>query len=225
MVPENSDSTPTGLFGRRSGKRESLAPRAAVLGLDNLERGISLFGASIAFVLAIVTGIEWARNIPVINTVKHVKGKACPKLYHLVTSLCEEKVITTRSEWEIKFFFIVFVAICLLYFSLRRKRAGVACFAIFLGLGLGIESGLVFFFLGVWLIVRAYRLQKYGVATMLASNRVARDMATARKEGRAYKSDASSTADTPSKSTSPKPATPEASKRYTPKKPPRRRRS
>jgi hypothetical protein len=224
MVPDNSDSTRTGLFGRRSGRRESLAPRAVVLGLDNLERGISLFGASIAFVLALVTAIEWDRNIPVINTVKHVKGKACPKLYHLVTSLCEQKVTTTRSEWEIKFFFILLVALCLLYFSLRRKRAGVACFAIFLGLGLGIESGLVFFFLGVWLIVRAYRLQKYGVATMLASNRVAREMADARKEGRTYKTEASSATDTSSKSTPAKPTTPEASKRYTPKKPPPKRR-
>ncbi len=228
MVPENSDSTRTGLFGRRSGRRESLAPRAAVLGLDNLERGISLFAASIAFVLAIVTAIEWARNLPVTNTAKPTKTYKCPPHYHLTKTklLCEQIVRTTRSEWEIKTFFILLVAICILYFALRRKRAGVACFAVFLGLGLGIESGLVFFFLGVWLIVRAYRLQKYGVATMLASNRVARDMATARKEGRAYTSDSStSTTAASSKSTPPKPATPEASKRYTPKKPPRRRRS
>lgn len=207
-----------------------MAPREAVLGLDKLERGVSLFGASIAFALALVTAVEWARNVPVVNTVKHVAGKACPKHYHLYATLCEQKVITSRSEWEVRFFFILLVALCILWFALRRKRAGVACFAIFLGLGLGIESGLVFFFLGVWLIVRAYRLQKYGVATMLGSNRVARDMATARKEGRTYQPESSNTtaattSSTPSKSASPKPATPEASKRYTPKKPPRRRRS
>ncbi len=202
-----------------------MAPRAVVLGLDNLERGISLFGASIGLVLALVTAVEWARNVPVINTLKHVKGKACPKPYKLVVSLCEQKVITTRSEWEVKFFFIVLVSLCILYFALRRKRAGVACFAVFLGLGLGIESGLVFFFLGVWLIVRAYRLQKYGTATMLGSNRVARDMAVARKEGRTYKADSTSSPESSSKSTPSKPTAPEASKRYTPKKPPRRRRS
>ena len=197
-----------------------------MLGLDNLERGISLFGAGIALVLALVTAIEWVRNVPVINTLKHVKGKACPAPYKLVTSLCEQKVVTTRSEWEVKFFFILLVGLCILYFALRRKRAGVACFAVFLGLGLGIESGLVFFFLGVWLIVRAYRLQKYGVATMLGSNRVAKDMATARKEGRSFKPDSSSSSsDSTSKSTPTKPTAPEASKRYTPKKPPRRRRS
>jgi hypothetical protein len=196
-----------------------------VLGLDNLERGISLFGASIALVLALVTAVEWVRNVPTYNYVKHVKGTACPKLYHLVVSECEQKIVTSRSEWEIKFFFILLVALCILYFALRRKRAGVACFAVFLGLGLGIESGLVFFFLGVWLIVRAYRLQKYGVATMLGSNRVAKDMAVARREGRTFKTETSSDAKTSSKSTPAKPTAPEASKRYTPKKPPRRRRS
>jgi hypothetical protein len=227
MVPENSDPTPTRSFGRRSGRRESVAPRRVVLGLDNLERGISLFGASIGFVLALVTAIEWVRNIPVINTQKPSKTKACPAPYHLTKTklLCEQIVRTTRSEWELKFFFILLVSACILYFALRRKRAGVACFAVFLGLGLGIESGLVFFFLGVWLIVRAYRLQKYGTATMLGSNRVARDMAVARKEGRNFKPESSSDPSSSSKSTPNKPTAPEASKRYTPKKPPRRRRS
>jgi hypothetical protein len=198
-----------------------------VLGLDNLERGISLFGASVGLVLALVTAIEWVRNIPVVNTQKPSKTKTCPAPYHLTKTklLCEQIVRTTRSEWEVKFFFILLVSLCVLYFALRRKRAGVACFAVFLGLGLGIESGLVFFFLGVWLIVRAYRLQKYGTATMLGSNRVARDMAVARKEGRTFKADSSSDPNSTSKSTPTKPTAPEASKRYTPKKPPRRRRS
>jgi hypothetical protein len=206
-----------------------LAPREVVLGLDPLERGLSLFGASIALVLAIVTAIEWARNLPVITTKKYVAGKSCPSAYPThVNTLCEHIVKTTRTEWEVKFFFILIVALCILYFAIRRKRAGVACFAIFLGLGLGLGSGLVFFFLGAWLIIRAYRLQKYGIATMLGSNRVAREMATARKEGRAPNlepiTDSSSTPSKgASKSVSSKPTTPEASKRYTPKKPPRRR--
>lgn len=193
-----------------------------MLGLDNLERGISLFGACIAFVLALVTGIEWDRNLPTITTIKHVKGTSCPQAYaKLVNTLCEHIVHTTRSEWEVKFFFIFLVALCILYFTLRRKRAGVACFAIFLGLGLGLGSGLVFFFLGAWLIVRAYRLQKYGVPSLLGSNRVAKEMGVAKREGRAAKR--SSTSDSSDSSTKSIVA-PSASKRYTPKKSPRRRR-
>jgi hypothetical protein len=206
-----------------------LAPREVVLGLDPIERGISLFGAAIGLVLAIVTAIEWDRNLPVITTKKYT-GKTCPSAFPThVKTLCEHIVKTTRTEWEVKFFFILIVALCILFFAIRRKRAGVACFAIFLGLGLGLGSGLVFFFMGAWLIIRAYRLQKYGVATMLGSNRVAREMATARKEGRSPDLEPiTGSSSTPtkgaSKSAPQKPATPEASKRYTPKKPPRRRR-
>src|ERR1700722_5123499 len=214
----------------RRGRRQSLAPREVVLGLDPLERGISLFGASIAFVLAIVTAIEWKRNLPTITTTKYKAGKACPSAFPThVNTLCEHIVKTTRTEWEVKFFFIVLVAACILFFALRRKRAGVATFAVFLGLGLGLGSGLVFFFVGAWLIMRAYRLQKYGTPTMMGSNRVAREMAQARKEGRepdieAY-TGSTGTPTSPtsrtssSKKTPPKSTTPEASKRYTPKKP------
>jgi hypothetical protein len=198
-----------------------VAPREVVLGLDSLERGISLFGSCIALVLALVTAIEWARNLPTITTVKYISGKSCPTSYPKhVGEFCEHILRTTRSEWEVKFFFILIVALCLLYFTLRRKRAGVACFAVFLGLGLGLASGAVFLFLGVWLIIRAYRLQRYGVAGMLSSNRIAREMGDAKRAGRSPKLAAADGTPTPAKPATP----PSASKRYTPKKPPRKRR-
>jgi hypothetical protein len=203
-----------------------MAPRTVVLGLDSIEWRVSLAAAAIGLVFALVTAVGWSRNLATTNKVAHVKGKACQAGYHLVKSvnMCEEKVFTSRSAWEIEFVFTLVVALAILFFTLRRKRAGVACFAIFLGLGVGIERGFLFFFLGVWLIVRAYRLQKFGTPTMLGSNRVAKDMAIARKEGRHVTSDVSSTTSSPSRPTPTKPAAPEASKRYTPKKPPRRRR-
>jgi len=198
-----------------------MAPREEVLGLSQLEWGISLFGACIALILALVTAIQWARNLPTITTVKHVKGKACPTDYPtLVNTLCEHIVHTTRSAWEVKFFFIAIVAVAILIFTLLRKRAGVACFSVFLGIGLGLGSGLVFFFLGAWLILRAYRLQKYGEASFFASNRVAREMGQARREGREpTKSPRGASSASAEKPASP----PSPSKRYTPKRPPRRR--
>jgi hypothetical protein len=192
-----------------------------VLGLDKLEHGVSLFGVGVAFILAFVTAIGWAKKSPIVTTTKHVKGKVCPTAYptHVLT-LCEHINRETASYWEVRFFFVLVVALCLLYFTLRRKRAGVACFAVFLGLGLGLGSGVVFLFLGVWLILRAYRLQKYGVASMLASNRVARDVVTAKREARTTPD-----ATIARKSVDgTKVVAPAASKRYTPKKPPRKRR-
>lgn len=218
----------------RRGRRQSLAPREVVLGLDPFERKISLFGAGIAFVLAIVTAVEWKRNLPTITKTNYT-GKSCPSAFptHFKT-FCEHIVKTTSAQWEIKFIFVVVVAACILFFALRRKRAGVATFSVFLGLGLGLGSGLIFFFMGAWLIMRAYRLQKYGVATMIGSNRVAREMAQAKREGRAPEiepfagttstSSAAAPRSRSSTKTPAKPTGPEASKRYTPKKPAPKRR-
>jgi hypothetical protein len=191
-----------------------------VLGLDNFERTISLVGAGTALIFALATIVEWARNAATIITQAPSKTNTCAKGFHLVKTLCQEVTHTSRSEWEVRVLFIAVVALCILFFALRRKRAGVACFAIFLGLGLGISTGLVFFLLGAWLIVRAYRLQKYGDASFFGSNRVAKETGQAKRADRATRASAKNeTAPAPSKSTAP----PSASKRYTPKKPPRRR--
>jgi hypothetical protein len=196
-----------------------------VLGLDSLERNISLFAAAIALIFALITAIDWIRNTPVTTTKAYVKGKACPTSYprHFNT-FCEHVNRHARSYWEVRFFFVFVVAVLLLYFTVRRKRAGVACFAVFLGLGLGLGAGVVFLILGVWLILRAYRLQKYGVPGMLASNRLARDGATARRENRTPSKPTATIARSSSDATSRAVTPPAASKRYTPKKPPRKRR-
>jgi hypothetical protein len=191
-----------------------------VLGLDSFERKISLVGAGTAIIFALATVVEWARNAATITTQAPSRTNTCAKGFHPVKALCQEVTHTSRSEWEVRFLFIAVVALCILYFALRRKRAGVACFSIFLGLGLGISTGLVFFFLGAWLIVRAYRLQKYGDASFFGSNRVAKETGQAKRADRVSRA-AAKGEPTPvvSKSVTP----PAASKRYTPKQPPRRR--
>lgn len=223
-MPENTDSSTPSTRTRRA-RKPSVAPRAVVLGLDRIEWGMSIFGASIAMVLALVTAIEWIRNVAITTTQKFIKGKTCLEAYphHAyakhVGIFCEHVAKSSRSTWEVKFFFIFLIALCILYFTLRRKRAGVACFSIFLGLALGLGSGLVFFFLGAWLILRAYRLQKYGSPTFFGSNRVAKEVGEARRQER--RSGARPSKKGAAEVTGP--SAPEASKRYTPKKPPRKR--
>lgn len=211
--------------GRRR-RRTSVAPREVVLGLDRIERRLSIAGAGLALLLALVTLAQWIRNIPNTTTQSPTHAHSCANGFHYVTSskLCEMTSHASRGEWEIRFSFIFVIALCILYFALRRKRAGVVCFSVFLGLGLGVGTGLVFLFLGVWLIIRAYRLQKYGEASFSSSTRVAKE------RGRSRRADLS-TSKSPStraKSVSPSSGTtrtvaPEPSKRYTPKKPRRRR--
>ncbi len=219
-MPKNAESTSSLEAKSRRVRRPSLAPREVVLGLDRLEQRVSFFGAGVALLLALLTLIQWIKNTTTISKLKPSATNACLAGYHHVGSFCEEVIKTTRGQWEIRFAFIAAISLCILYFAIRRKRAGVACFTIFLGLGLGITTGLLFFLLGAWLIMRAYRLQKYGDASFFGSNRVAKEAGQARREQRRTKATTSSV----TSETTPRGATPpSASKRYTPKKPQRRR--
>ena len=208
-----------------------MAPREVVLGMDDIERKVSLFGVAIAVIVSLIPAYEWINKASLTSTQKAVKGKACPSTFHLKGQLCEHVLKNAQSHWAIQFLFAFVIAIIILFFALRRKRAGVACFACFLGIGLGV-SGVVFVFLGGWLIVRAFRLQRYGDPTWSGSNKIAREMAKARREGRdptptpkassSKSSSKSSSASAPA--TTPRTATPPApSKRYTPKQKPRKR--
>ena len=200
-----------------------MVPREIVFGMDDVERKVSLFAVGIAMVVSIIYAIAWIRKSPVITKQAFVKGKACPSAFKThVGAYCEHILRQTDSFWATHFLLVFVVGLIILYFALRRKRAGVACFACFLGVGLQLV-GIVFLFLGVWLIVRAFRLQRYGEASWSGSNKAAREMAQAKKEGRAPKPNArsKSTVEPP-----PPPgpvAPPSASKRYTPKQKPRKR--
>jgi len=203
-----------------------MAPRALVLGMDDTERKISLLAVVIAMLISLVPAYEWINKSALITTQKVVKGKACPATFHLKGQFCEHVLKNAQSHWAIQFLFGFIIALIILFFALRRKRAAVACFALFLGIGLGV-SGFVFVFFGGWLIVRAFRLQRYGDATWSGSNKVAREMAKAKREGRdpTPKSTSKSTSTSASKpAPTPGPAAPPApSKRYTPKQKPRKR--
>lgn len=187
--------------------------------MDPIERNVSLFGVAIAMIISLVSLVAWIKKSPVITTKKYVKGKACPSAFPKhVGEFCEHILHATDSYWATRFLFVFVIAVLLLILTLRRKRAGVACFAVFLGIGLGI-AGVVFVFLGAWLIVRAFRLQRYGEASWSGSNKAAREMAQARKEGRdPTPKSAAATPPAPGPT-----APPSASKRYTPKQKPRKR--
>jgi hypothetical protein len=189
------------------------------MGMDNLERGISLFAGAIAMVLALVISPHLFKNTLITDTAKPSKTNTCTSGYHFVkaTQLCVESHITHPSAWLLQFLEIVIIGLCIILFALRRKRAGVAVSGLLLGLALG-SVGLPFLFVGGWLIVRALRLQKYGDPTFSGSSRRARETAKAKKEGRVPAPIKEGTG-TSSKAVAP----PTPSKRYTPKKQQRRR--
>ncbi len=102
----------------------------------------------------------------------------------------------------------------------KRKRTLVAFSLFFVGFGLTISLtfiGFAYIFLGGWLMLRAWRLNKYGTTN---SKAIARE-AAARPRGRQRKEAARSTSKTAAGPGARKPPT--ASKRYTPKAPPRKK--
>lgn len=196
-----------------------MVSREVVFGMDDAERKVSLFGVGIAMVVSLIYAIAWIKKSPVITKQAFVKGKTCPSAFSKhVGTYCEHILRQTNSFWATHFLLVFIVGLIILFFALRRKRAGVACFACFLGVGLQL-IGVVFLFLGVWLIVRAFRLQRYGEASWSGSNKAARELAQAKKEGREPKTKAAVVPALPPGPVAP----PAASKRYTPKQKPRKR--
>jgi hypothetical protein len=212
----------------RAPKKASAVPREVVMGMDKLERGIGFFGGAIALILAAVTVPRILKNTYYQETAKYSTTKPhCPTGYiknHAL--LCTQTLLTHPSYWIPSFIATLAFGLFILWFSFRRKRAGVAFCAFLLGLMIsafhGLEVGIIFYFLGGWLVIRALRLQRYGDATFAGSSRRARELGKAKRGGRSIEpSTKSATAGT--KTAAPLPKPPAESKRYTPKKPPRKK--
>jgi hypothetical protein len=102
----------------------------------------------------------------------------------------------------------------------KRKRTLVAFDLFLVGFAFTVfilPFGLAFVFLGGWLMLRAWRINRYGTTNAKA---IARE-AAARPRGRQRKEAARSASKTPATPGARKP--PVASKRYTPKAPPRKK--
>jgi len=220
-VSDLDDSSIAPSKAPRRRRRPSKAPRSEILGLNQLEQRVSWAAAAFAYLLATFTALLWVRNQPTVTSAKTLANGSCPRGFHFVHKVCQEVAYVSAGSWEFRFFFIMIVAVALTYFTWRKKRAGVATFAIFLGLGNGVFFGPLFLLLGVWLVMRAFRLQKYGDASFKGANRAAREQSAERRANRrsGVKSRDSSSATTTSRAAPPTP-----SKRYTPKKQNTRRR-
>jgi hypothetical protein len=195
------------------------------MGMDNFERGVGLFAGVIAMVLSALYINRLRHDTNLIVTAPLTKSKHCTtqalKLgYKMVHLFCEKTVLTTPAHWWPQFLLIFVVGLAIIGFSLWRKRVGVAVSGFLLGLALGV-AGIVFLFLGGWLVIRAFRLQKYGDATFSGSGRAAREInmekRAAKREGREPRSRSKKDDVVIA------PPKPVESKRYTPKKPPPRK--
>ena len=232
MLSDN-DLTPDkpSRFSRRP-KRPSAAPREVIMGLDQTERTISLVAAGVAFILAAFLIPHLIKNTYVTETASKAKTKPyCTTPFHLAGSLCKHLELVHPSYWLPQFLEIIVFGAAILAFALVRRRVGVVVAGLMSWLALSASAfsavGLPFLFVAGWLMVRAFRLQKWGDPTFSGSNRTAREQAKTKRADRGVTPRASK-APRGSKAT-PEPvvarsaAPPAPSKRYTPKQKPRKR--
>jgi hypothetical protein len=226
-VAENPEESSTAR--PRRARRESAVPRSVVMSIDTLERRVSYVGGALALLLAGLFTPHLTKNTWVTETASPVKGHTCAAPYHwnTVAKTCTHLKLTHPSDWLAQFLLIVVMAVAIIAFAYWRKRVGVAFAGFLLGLALG-SVGLPFLILGGWLLLRALRLQRYGDATFFGSSRLAREQARAKREGRASATREPRASATPRRRSKAAEVdavrAPAASKRYTPKKPPPRKR-
>ena len=191
-------------------RRQSMVPNEVLQGLDSLERkfvlGLSAFGLGLSalFIFVRQTGYK---------TEKVING-ACRDGWQLYKNTCRQAYTMTFKEYIWQFLAILIGTVVLAVAGWRRKRVLAAFVGLMMGLMLS-TVGLPFLMLGGWLFLRAWRLQRYGVAGFVASNQAARQQALERR-GQRPASGRAATA-TSGDDTMRRP--PSQNKRYTPKKP------
>ncbi len=173
-------------------------------GLDDLETKLSLG----AFVLAAIAAIAAPAYFVTANKVTRAGKNSIPiapdalLLGGLILVLC---LIGFLALW-------------------KRKRTLVTFDLFLIGFALTILITLVgfaFIFLGAWLMLRAWRINKYGTTNSKAIASQVRDRPRGRDRKEAAKTGGTASAKSPARSGTPRPPT--ANKRYTPKSAPRKK--
>jgi hypothetical protein len=215
----------------------------AIRRLDSLERKLGFVGAALVAVIAGVAFIPYIRNPNKLYIVAR-SGKTCPTGFkdHLVNGAHQCAGVYTRGHYVVEMLIVLLFAAFILVATIVGKRSLLAFALLFSGLAVSTTTGslfgLIFLIGGGWLLVRGYRLQKYGTASGKEVAQIARERRAERTASGGKASSARATSGggrskptrssksakgAPQQTTPTGRAKPQASKRYTPKTPPRKR--
>jgi hypothetical protein len=178
------------------------ARRKYMKGLSPLERKWSTVGVVVGlFVIVVIAAAAAASKSEIV----HGHKKASEFTLSTVLLLIVMAVLAFLALWAI-----------------RSNKRSLATFSIILyGFSFTLTVapvGLILIFIGGWLILRAWRVQKTGYPTSRGAARASAETRLARKVDRERPTRAKKTATDPAQR-----STPSASKRYTPKTPPRKK--
>jgi len=185
------------------------------MSIDNVEQRISYIVAVVAAAygaLYLVRDIQKYKVTVTETPIKH----ACKAGYHLVSTLCEHTHAPSSSYWLVPCIAYFILGAAIVGFTRARKRAALIMIGFLLGLTGGIfEAGIIPAAYAAWLLLRAFRLQRYGTASFAGVSRAAREQRSGRTTPTANS--------TPAAKPAPPRSAPSESKRYTPKQKPRKR--
>ncbi len=184
--------------------------RERIRTLDETERKWGWAAAALPLALSISDLFIKYKVAPI--TAKPDNGH-CVSGFRLVKSLCTQ-IHTTSALQSLWVTGVIFVLGLVLLYGVWRSKRSFAAFSSFLA---GIASGtlgLILVFFGGWLLVRAWRIQRYGAADGKTVRKVSMERAAERKAAKK----AGATETLPSGKVVPPP-----SKRYTPKAKPKKK--
>lgn len=180
--------------------------------LDPLERKCGWAVGALPLVIAALLLPHVLHNTPGTAIKSLAKGAKCPVA--LTDKTCVVAVTYTPGHYALEFGLLVVLGAVITFAVWRSMRVLVAVASIFSGLATGL-IGILSVLYGAWLLLRSWRLQRYGVMDGASVRKVAAERATERRDVK------KATASAKVASSGPKPV--DSSKRYTPKAKPRKR--
>jgi hypothetical protein len=192
--------------------------RQAIFNLDPKERRYGYIGALLAAVLALWQDVPYIANPRTPVKVPPGSHHSCSSgfIYHRGVNLCE--AVYSRGHWEFELAILLAFALAILITVRIGRRSPVGFTLLMAGLAFEAEVGLLgipFIFGGGWLLVRAWRVQRYGSPTGTKAN------PTGERRPPPTRAERSSSGG--KKAKEPERKAPVASKRYTPKTPRKKR--
>jgi hypothetical protein len=193
--------------------------RAAILGLDTLERKVGLYGSGLALLIALATQLGGVLNpkLAVKQSLAPLKGHICtyPKqlTFNKSSGKCTGELPYPLEHWVIGLVLLLVFALAM-FVTVRIGRRGPLGFAALMT-GFAFETqvgilGFPFIAAGGWLLIRAWRVQRYGTPTATKVNPTGEKRPPAPRAERPTRA---------KKAKAKAPAGPAPSKRYTPKAP------
>jgi hypothetical protein len=185
------------------------AKRRAIFNLDPKERKWGLIGAALAAVIALWQDLPYVFNPKTPVKLPVGKNHSCTSgfIYSKAANACE--AIYDRTHWGFELAVLVAFALAI-FVTVRIGRRSAAGFtALMAGLAFEAEVGILgipFIFGGGWLLMRAWRVQRYGSPTGTKANPTGERKAPAPRAERPTR-----------KKKEPERKGPVPSKRYTPK--------